>query len=107
MVIVCIAFPAAASRDLSVLRHVTMISGSAVLHLFRVFVVLTEQGTRKHLSRVEKPRISLFSLAFMASLVVSGALGGPKPGEENVEVIMHGRAESTLYRTVSQCCCTT
>ena len=65
MIVVCMAFPASASRDLSVLRHVTM--------------------------------VSFFSLAFMATLVVSGAMGGPKPGEENVEVIMHGRGTSTLH----------
>ncbi|CAE7732381.1 RPA190 [Symbiodinium microadriaticum] len=65
VIVVCLAFPASACRDLSVLRHVTM--------------------------------ISFFSLAFMATLVVSGALGGPVLDDEHMEVIMHGRGTSTLH----------
>ena len=62
LVVVAAAFPAAASRDMSVLRHVTI--------------------------------ISFLSLAFMASLVVSSAVG--EPIRENTSVIASGRSSSIL-----------
>ncbi|CAK9025474.1 unnamed protein product [Durusdinium trenchii] len=62
-VIIFAAFPAAASKDMSVLRHVTV--------------------------------VSFFSLAFMASLVVSSAVH--EPNVEEISVITSGTSEKIWY----------